>query len=107
MRRSQARVILALTYPAFLSLAAIPAFSLSKAFAEARMSQYPIASRDAPDRGGKGKAPVSSCPDCGSRSLTSTSKTADANSYWRCLACGQIWCPARQSSTTARRWWPR
>ena len=90
--------------PAFLSLAAIPALSLSKAFAEARMSHQSIVSTGAPDRGGSGETRVSSCPDCGSRSVTCASKSADANSYWRCLDCGQMWCPARRSRNVARRW---
>ena len=83
----------------------MPALSLSKAFAEVRMSNHPFADTDAQggdDRSAGTAAPA--CPDCGSHSVTSASKEAGANSYWRCLDCGQMWCPARRSSTVARRW---
>jgi transposase-like protein len=31
------------------------------------------------------------CPFCNSVDITTTSKTVDASTYWRCTACGQIW----------------
>ncbi len=31
------------------------------------------------------------CPHCGGRDLTTTSKIIDANTYWRCLTCGEVW----------------
>ena len=31
------------------------------------------------------------CPACGGRNLTTTSKTVDASTYWRCLTCGEVW----------------
>jgi transposase-like protein len=39
------------------------------------------------------KAPVAPafCPACGSRDVTTTSKTVDASTYWRCHACGEVW----------------
>jgi ribosomal protein L37AE/L43A len=35
------------------------------------------------------------CPFCQSRSLASTDRKINAESYWRCERCGQIWNPAR------------
>jgi transposase-like protein len=35
------------------------------------------------------------CPACESASITTTSKTPNADSYWRCGACGEIWNVAR------------
>jgi uncharacterized Zn finger protein len=31
------------------------------------------------------------CPACGARELNTTSKVIDRNTYWRCLACGEVW----------------
>ncbi len=31
------------------------------------------------------------CPACRSRDISTTSKTPDTASYWRCGACGEIW----------------
>jgi predicted RNA-binding Zn-ribbon protein involved in translation (DUF1610 family) len=36
------------------------------------------------------------CPSCGSRALTTTSKNVDASTYWRCVACGEVWNVARR-----------
>lgn len=33
----------------------------------------------------------SRCPACGAAELTTTSKATDRSTYWRCLACGEIW----------------
>jgi transposase-like protein len=32
-----------------------------------------------------------SCPFCRSAKIMTTSAKADASSYWRCEACGQVW----------------
>jgi hypothetical protein len=39
--------------------------------------------------------PVADCPFCRSRDVKTTSKEANASTYWRCLACGQIWNASR------------
>jgi predicted Zn finger-like uncharacterized protein len=39
--------------------------------------------------------PPASCPACRSRDLVTTSKVANADSYWRCCACGEVWNAAR------------
>ena len=31
------------------------------------------------------------CPHCSSPEITTTSKVIDASTYWRCLACGEVW----------------
>jgi hypothetical protein len=36
------------------------------------------------------------CPACASESIATTGKTGDADSYWRCLRCGEVWNPARR-----------
>lgn len=38
----------------------------------------------------KGDTPTH-CPTCRSKDLTTTSKVANAASYWRCAACGEVW----------------
>ena len=35
------------------------------------------------------------CPTCRSQNLTTTSKVVNAESYWRCEACGEVWNVAR------------
>jgi predicted Zn finger-like uncharacterized protein len=45
-----------------------------------------------------------SCPACTSDSIVSTTKIPNANSYWRCLACGEVWSPARRMSHHTERW---
>ncbi len=48
------------------------------------------------------------CPFCGSIDTTTTSKSPDADSYWRCLPCGQIWNAERvQPSSSSRFSLPR
>jgi transposase-like protein len=31
------------------------------------------------------------CPFCTSVDVTTTGKTVNDSTYWRCVACGQIW----------------
>jgi hypothetical protein len=31
------------------------------------------------------------CPFCTSRDIKTTSKDVTVSTYWRCMACGQIW----------------
>jgi transposase-like protein len=40
----------------------------------------------------------SRCPACQSSAIATTDKKPDADSYWRCSACGEIWNRARRSS---------
>ena len=37
-----------------------------------------------------------SCPTCRSALITTTAKKPDANSYWRCTGCGEIWNGSRR-----------
>ena len=39
------------------------------------------------------------CPFCQSSKITTPSEKVDANTYWRCDACGQMWNVARQRAT--------
>ncbi|MBA3948986.1 MAG: transposase [Acidobacteria bacterium] len=47
-------------------------------------------------------APVT-CPHCGSKELSTSGKQDDANAYWRCASCGEVWNAARRSSTSRYR----
>jgi transposase-like protein len=35
------------------------------------------------------------CPFCQSLEISTTNKTADAESYWRCKQCGEVWNESR------------
>jgi transposase-like protein len=35
------------------------------------------------------------CPTCRSQDLKTTSKVINAETYWRCVACGEVWNVAR------------
>ena len=37
----------------------------------------------------------SACPVCQSSSIATSAKSPDANSYWRCATCGEVWNVAR------------
>jgi hypothetical protein len=39
------------------------------------------------------------CPFCQSTKITTPSEKVDANTYWRCDACGQMWNVGRQRTT--------
>ena len=45
------------------------------------------------------------CPKCRSTETSSAAKRPTANSYWRCLKCGDVWNPALL--TDSKRWWQR
>ena len=36
------------------------------------------------------------CPACRSSSITTTAKSPDTSSYWRCTSCGEIWNVSRR-----------
>ena len=42
-----------------------------------------------------------SCPTCKSTSIVTTAKIPDADSYWRCTDCGDVWNAGR---ATAKRY---
>jgi predicted Zn finger-like uncharacterized protein len=47
------------------------------------------------------------CPACRSASIVTTAKIPDAESYWRCTKCGEVWNMARSQTNRhggARRW---
>lgn len=36
------------------------------------------------------------CPGCGSAAISTAAKRPDAQSYWRCASCGEVWNAARR-----------
>jgi predicted Zn finger-like uncharacterized protein len=44
-----------------------------------------------------------SCPICHSSSIVTTAKVPDADSYWRCTGCGEVWNDARRDSSRSQR----
>ena len=51
---------------------------------------------------GKSATP-SNCPACRSADVTTTSKVANAASYWRCQKCGEVWNVERLRAASASR----
>jgi hypothetical protein len=53
--------------------------------------------RSTPDQARSGEAspgaaaPPSRCPVCRSQDVSTTSKVASVDAYWRCGACGEVW----------------
>lgn len=39
------------------------------------------------------------CPGCQSPSISTTTKSPDVQSYWRCHSCGEIWNVSRRQSS--------
>lgn len=37
-----------------------------------------------------------SCPSCGAKDISTTSKVANSESYWRCAKCGDVWNAGRR-----------
>ena len=48
----------------------------------------------------------STCPACRSSSISTSAKSPDASSYWRCERCGEIWNASRRDVVRpgAYRW---
>jgi predicted Zn finger-like uncharacterized protein len=48
----------------------------------------------------------STCPACRSASISTTAKSPDASSYWRCERCGEVWNVSRRDPVRygAHRW---
>jgi len=42
--------------------------------------------------------PPSICPACRSSDIKTTSKTVSAETYWRCMKCGEVWNVARRGA---------
>ncbi len=47
-------------------------------------------------------AVVTECAFCHSTRVSTTSKTVTEATYWRCLACGEIWNPSRAVAANRR-----
>jgi predicted Zn finger-like uncharacterized protein len=41
------------------------------------------------------------CPACRSSSITTTAKSPDENTYWRCGKCGEVWNVSRREGGRA------
>jgi hypothetical protein len=57
---------------------------------------------DAADRQRLAMPPA--CPKCQSQDACSAAKQPTANSYWRCLRCGEVWNPSLVIGFSQRRW---
>jgi transposase-like protein len=44
------------------------------------------------------------CPICRSNQVSTTSKSVNELTYWRCQACGEIWNQTRLVTFKGRRW---
>ena len=44
-------------------------------------------------------AAPSACPACRSADITTTSKVVAADTYWRCVACGEVWNVTRREAS--------
>ena len=46
------------------------------------------------------------CPSCQSSLIVTTAKSPDAESYWRCTKCGEVWNASRMQTDTygGNRW---
>jgi len=46
------------------------------------------------------------CPACQSASISTTARTPDENTYWRCGRCGEIWNASRRGTGSGggHRW---
>ncbi len=60
-----------------------------------------ISFADSSDRAAVPDARPTGCPACASAQITTTAKTPDANSYWRCTACGEVWNMSRRKTQQA------
>jgi transposase-like protein len=47
---------------------------------------------------------VPSCPACRSADVKTTTPVATAESYWRCLVCGEVWNVGRRESSQRSRY---
>ena len=54
------------------------------------------------DEGKEAPLPPKNCPSCRSRDVTTSAKIVDSNTYWRCVACGEVWNLARRQTDNAR-----
>jgi hypothetical protein len=43
------------------------------------------------------------CPFCGAGTIKAASEKVDASSYWRCVACGEMWNLNRMQTAPVRR----
>jgi transposase-like protein len=49
-------------------------------------------------------APAPLCPACRSTDVTTGTAVATVQSYWRCLACGEVWNVGRRESQPRSRY---
>ena len=47
-------------------------------------------------------ATPAACPACRASIVTTTSKTVSAETYWRCVSCGEVWNVARRDAEARR-----
>ena len=51
------------------------------------------------------RAVPASCPTCRSSAIVTTAKIPDADSYWRCTSCGEVWNDSRRQPQYGARGW--
>jgi transposase-like protein len=45
------------------------------------------------------------CPVCRATAISTTAKSPDANAYWRCAGCGEVWNVSRRDARSAASSW--
>ena len=60
--------------------------------------------RNGADRSGPASAATTptACPTCQSAAITTTARKPDANAYWRCGRCGEVWNASRRETRPIR-----
>ncbi len=48
-------------------------------------------------------AAPAACPACRSRSVVTTARVPDENTYWRCDSCGEVWNAGRRRDAAVDR----
>lgn len=63
-------------------------------------------STSSPFRSSTTETPPPMCPSCRSTAAVTTAAKPDADSYWRCTKCGEVWNVARtdRHGARTRRW---
>lgn len=55
------------------------------------------------NQNGEPVAAPSACPVCRGSDITTTSKVLTVETYWRCVACGEVWNVGRRQSAAGTR----
>ena len=95
--RSSASTVAYTCVAAFLSSAADSDLQPSPAQAKAQLSAFNSRGDSTRRSSADPTTDVPTrCPACRSSSITTTAKSPDTSSYWRCTSCGEIWNVSRR-----------